>query len=206
MSESCLIISGGEFSPFELPSPGEFVIACDRGYTYARRCGIEPDLLVSDFDSYGGTVDEIVPVRRLPTEKDDTDTMSALRYALAEGYRELRMVCALGGRLDHLLANLQAAVFAAVSGARVRIESEDALILTLREASLCLPRREGWSLSVFAADGLCRGVSIEGAKYSLRDQDLSPAFPLGVSNEWAAGEALISVREGTLLVLMCRMP
>ena len=206
MSERCLIISGGEFSPFDPPAAGEFVIACDRGYTYARRCGIEPDLLVSDFDSYGGAVDEIVPVRRLPTEKDDTDTMSALRYALAEGYRELRMVCALGGRLDHLLANLQAAVFAAVRGVRVRIESEDALILTLREASLRLPRREGWSLSVFAADGLCRGVSIEGAKYPLRDQDLSPAFPLGVSNEWAAGEALISVREGTLLVLMCRMP
>lgn len=206
MSESCLIISGGAFSPFDPPAPGEFVIACDRGYTYARRCGIELDLLVSDFDSYGGAVDAVVPVRRLPTEKDDTDTMSALRYALEQGYRELRLVCALGGRLDHLLANLQAAVFAAVRGARVRIESADTLILTLREASLRLPRREGWSLSVFAADGLCRGVSIDGAKYPLHEQELTPSFPLGVSNEWAADEALISVREGTLLVVLCRIP
>ena len=205
MSERCLIISGGEFSPFELPSPGEFVIACDRGYTYTRRCGIKPDLLVSDFDSYGGAVDEVVPVRRLPTEKDDTDTMSALRYALDHGYRELRLVCALGGRLDHLLANLQAAVFAAVRGAEVQIESADTRILTLREGSLRLPRREGWSLSVFAADGPCRGVSIEGAKYALREKELTPAFPLGVSNEWAADEALISVREGTLLIVLSKL-
>ena len=203
---SCLIISGGEFSPFDPPAPGEFVIACDRGYTYARRCGIEPDLLVSDFDSYSGAVDGGVPVRKLPTEKDDTDTMSALRYALDQGYRDLRLVCALGGRLDHLLANLQAAVFAAVRGATVRIESADTHILTLHEDSLRLPRREGWSLSVFAADGLCRGVSIEGAKYPLHEQELAPSFPLGISNEWAADEALISVREGTLLVLMCRIP
>lgn len=203
---SCLIISGGEFSPFDPPAPGEFVIACDRGYTYARRCGIEPDLLVSDFDSYSGAVDGGVTVRKLPTEKDDTDTMSALRYALDQGYRDLRLVCALGGRLDHLLANLQAAVFAAVRGATVRIESADTHILTLHEDSLRLPRREGWSLSVFAADGLCRGVSIEGAKYPLHEQELAPSFPLGISNEWAADEALISVREGTLLVLMCRIP
>lgn len=203
---SCLIISGGEFSPFDPPAPGEFVIACDRGYAYARRCGVRPDLVVGDFDSYGGDVDESIPVRRLPTEKDDTDTMSALRYALEQGYRELRLVCALGGRLDHLLANLQAAVFAAVHGASVRIESADACILALHEGSLRLPRREGWSLSVFAADGLCRGVRIEGAKYTLREQDLTPSFPLGVSNEWAGDEALISVREGTMLVVLCRMP
>lgn len=207
MSKRCLIISGGEFSPFAPPSEDEFVIVCDRGYTYARRCGICPDLLVSDFDSYAESVDPSIPLRQLPTEKDDTDTMSALRYALDHGFTDIRLVCALGGRLDHLLANLQSAVFAAVRGAKVSIESADAEILTLRGGdSLRLPRREGFSLSVFAADGPCRGLSIEGAKYPLHDAVLTPDFPLGVSNEWAGNEARISVEEGTLLILMCRMP
>ena len=203
---SCLIISGGEFAPFTPPAEDEFVIACDRGNAYALRCGIKPDLLVGDFDSYRGPVEESIPVRRLPTEKDDTDTVSALRYALDHGFRELRLVCALGGRLDHLLANLQAAVFAAVRGANVRIESTDVIVQSLRQGSLRLPRQEGWSLSVFAADGPCRGVSIDGAKYPLLERELSPAFPLGVSNEWAGDEALVSVREGTLLIVMCRIP
>ena len=206
MSKRCLIISGGEFAPFAPPEEDCFVIACDRGYEYALRCGLRPDLVVSDFDSYSGAVESGIPIQHLPTEKDDTDTMSALRRALAEGCTEITLVCALGGRLDHLLANLQSAVFAAVRGARVRILSADTEILTLREGTLRLPRREGWSLSVFSAGEVCRGVTIRGGKYPLEDAELRWDFPLGVSNEWAAEAAEISVREGTLLIVLSRMP
>ena len=204
MSDACLIISGGDFSPFTVPA-GAFVIACDRGYAYARSCGIRPDLVVGDFDSYSGEVDAGIPVHKLPVEKDDTDTVSALRYALDRGCREITLVCALGGRLDHLLANLQAAVFAAKQGAALRILGEDTEILTLWQGSLRLPRKEGWSLSVFAAEDRCRGVSIRGAKYELQEAELTNDFPLGVSNEWAADAAEISVREGTLLIVMSRV-
>ncbi|MBR3475074.1 MAG: thiamine diphosphokinase [Oscillospiraceae bacterium] len=206
MSKRCLIISGGEYSPFPPPEEGVFVIACDRGYDYACRCGVRPDLVVGDFDSYGGEVESGVPVGRLPTEKDDTDTMSALRRALEAGCTEITLVCALGGRLDHLLANLQTAAFAARHGASVRILSADTEIFTLRSDTLRLPRREGWSLSVFAAGEICRGVTLRGVKYPLADAELRWDFPLGVSNEWAADEAELAVREGTLLIVLCRMP
>ena len=206
MSKRCLIISGGDFAPFPAPEEDTFIIACDRGYDYARRCGVRPDLVVSDFDSYGGQVESGIPVRRLPTEKDDTDTMSALRRALEAGCTEITLVCALGGRLDHTLANLQTAVFAAQRGACVRILSEDTEIRTLRDGALRLPRREGWSLSVFAVGETCRGVCIRGAKYALEDAEMPWDFPLGVSNEWAAETAEISVREGTLLIVLSRMP
>ena len=201
---SCLIISGGDFSPFTVPADA-YVIACDRGYAYARSCGVRPDLVVGDFDSYRGELAPGIPLRKLPVEKDDTDTMSALRFALDRGFREITLVCALGGRLDHLLANLQAAVFAAKQGAALRILGADTEILTLRSGTLRLPRKEGWSLSVFAAEDRCRGVSISGAKYELQDAELTNDFPLGVSNEWAAPEAEISLREGTLLIVLSRI-
>ncbi len=205
MVKRCLIISGGEYAPFDPPVEGEFVIACDRGYAYAKRRGLRPDLLIGDFDSYDGAVDAKVPVRRLPIEKDDTDTLSALRAALELGCGRIRLVCALGGRLDHLIANLQAAVFAARHGAFVLIQSADTEIHTLRAGTLRLPRREGRSLSVFAAER-CRGVCIRGAKYPLEDAELLPDFPLGVSNEWADEAAEISVREGTLLIVLSKLP
>ena len=206
MSKQCLIITGGEFAPFAPPEEGEYVIACDRGYEHARRAGIRPDLVVGDLDSCRVELEPDVPLRRLPVEKDDTDTMSALRLALSEGFRDIRLVCALGGRLDHLLANLQALAFAAARGASVRIESPDTEIRTLRDGSLRLPRREGYSLSVFAVDGVCRGLCIRGAKYTLEDAELRPDFPLGASNEWSAEEAEISVQEGTLLIVESRIP
>ena len=202
----CVVVSGGEFSPVSGLKPDDFVIACDRGYAYCERLGIWPDLIISDFDSYRGPVDAEIPLNRYASEKDDTDTMLAVRYAVEHGFRELLLCCALGGRLDHLIANLQSLVFAGKHGLRAALCSEDTEIHTLEGGALRIPRRDGWSLSVFALDGPCRGVRISGAKYPLEHAELLPSFPLGVSNTWAEEEALVSVEEGILLIVLSRIP
>ena len=201
----CVIVSGGDFSPIHDLRPDDFVIACDRGYAYCERLGLRPDLVISDFDSYRGTVDPGIPLNSYQPEKDDTDTMLAVRYAVSRGFRELLLCCALGGRLDHLIGNLQSLVFAQRHGIRATLESEDTSVLTLSGGLIRIPRREGWSLSVFAVDGPCLGVGISGAKYPLRDAEVLPSFPLGVSNEWAEDEAVISVRSGILLVVLSKL-
>ena len=205
MKTSCMIISGGTFTPLPQPDENTFVIACDRGYTYARRCGIRPDLLVSDFDSYDGPVDPEIPLQRFPSEKDDTDTMIAIRAALERGFREAVLYCALGGRLDHTLANLQSLAFALSHGLRLRIVSEDTEVLLLQNGTLSLSRREGFALSVFAFSERCRGVSLHGTKYTLTDAELENSFPLGVSNEWAEDAATVSITDGTLLIVLSKL-
>ena len=202
----CVIVSGGEFSPAEGIRANDFVIACDRGYTYCERLGLRPDLLISDFDSYSGPVAEDVPTDRFASEKDDTDTMLAVRYAIENGFREILLCCALGGRLDHLIANLQSLVFAQKHGLHAKLTDRDTEMLTLRTGTISLPRKDGWSLSVFAADGPCRGVSIRGAKYPLEDAEILPSFPIGVSNQWAADAAEIEVKDGILLIVLSRYP
>ena len=204
MSRRCLIISGGEYHPITGVGPEDFIIACDRGYEYALRSGIRPDLVVSDFDSYAGDIADEVTVHRLPTEKDDTDTMSAIRWACAEGFDELRLVCALGARLDHAYANLQALAWAAEHGMAARIESPGTRVIALREGSLRLPRREGFSLSVFAVSDRCR-VSIRGTKYTLEDAEIRNHFPIGVSNAWAEDEAVVTAHGGTLLIMESKL-
>ena len=205
MGRRCLIVSAGDFSPVPRPDPDDFVIACDRGYLYCGRLGRKPDLLISDFDSYSGPVDAAVPLEEFPSEKDDTDTMLAVRYALAQGFDEVLLACALGGRLDHLFANLQTLVFVRKHGLLASLISEDTEVYALQGETRRFPRKEGWSLSVFAVDGPCRGVTIRGARYPLRDAELLPSFPLGVSNQWTDDEAVISVEEGVLLVILSRM-
>ncbi len=202
----CLIISGGEFCHIAPPGPGDFVIACDRGYEYAMRCGIKPDLLVGDFDSYSGPVAPDVPIERLPAEKDDTDTMSAVRLALERGYTDIELLCALGGRLDHSLANIQTAAFAALRGARAVIKDDATEMLVMTGGSVCIDRREGWALSIFSLSDRCEGVNLRGVKYPLRGAVLTNGFPLGVSNEWAAAQAEISLSGGALLVVMAKRP
>ena len=52
--KACAIVSGGSFSPLDGIGRADFVIACDKGCEYTAACGIKPDLLVGDFDSYTG--------------------------------------------------------------------------------------------------------------------------------------------------------
>ena len=182
MENRCIIVSGGVFSPAPEQQPGDFVIACDRGYAYCERLGLMPDLFIGDFDSYSGAVAPGVAVERLIPEKDDTDTGHAITYALAHGFRTLVLTCALGGRLDHTLANLQNAANAAVQGASVTILDEGSEINFLTHGTLRLKKRPGWGLSAA----------------------LDNRFPLGVSNEFDAPEAEITVEQGVLMVMQTK--
>ena len=200
MEKRCIIVSGGRLGPVPQPQPGDFVIACDRGYRYCAGLGLQPDLFIGDFDSYDGAVDPALPVERLQPEKDDTDTGHAIRHALDQGYRTLILVCALGGRLDHTLANIQNAASAAAEGANVTILDEREEIIFLTGGTLRLPRRKGWGLSVFSLTDRCTGVCLRGVKYRLEDAVLTNRVPLGVSNEFAAPEAEISLTQGILMI------
>ena len=72
--------------------------------------------------------------------------------------------------------------------------------LAVHNGTVCLRRRPG-KLSLFAISDRCRGITSTGTVYNLTDGELSNTFPLGVSNEYAADEAEIAVKDGTLLIV-----
>lgn len=205
MENRCIIVSGGTLGPVPAREDGDLVIACDRGYAYCERLGVRPDIFVGDFDSFSGAVAPGVTVERLKPEKDDTDTGHAVALALARGYRTLLLTCALGGRLDHTMANLQTCVQAAEAGAAVRIVDETTEIDFLTGGTLRVRKRPGWSLSVFSMSDRCAGVCLRGVKYPLEDADLTNRVPLGVSNEFAAAGAEIALKSGVLMVVQTKL-
>ena len=205
MEKYCVIISGGEETAVSLPAADAFVIACDKGYEYARRQNISVDLIVGDFDSAERPCKESAELLVYPSEKDDTDTMIAVRRALNDGFTDIRIFCALGGRADHSLANMQSAAFAAKNGARVTLCGRECTMYFINNTSLSLPRIQKHSLSVFAFSDTCSGVTLKGTKYTLSDADICNTFPIGVSNEWVKDTAHVSVKDGVLAVAVCRM-
>ena len=205
MDSLCAIISGGEYTRLDKINEAEYIIACDRGFEYAKRENLQPDLILGDFDSYSGALPDNTEILKLPVEKDDTDTMSAARQALNRGYKNIRIYCALGGRLDHLTANVQTGAFIAQNGARCELIGRDAVIYIFSGGSIKLEERLGWSLSLFALSNEVHGVCISGAKYTLEDATVTNTFPIGTSNEWR-GDVEISAKDGILAVMSCRMP
>ena len=203
MNEYCLIISGGDYHglPEELQtiSPA-CIIACDRGWQHAERMGLTPDLVVGDFDS--APPPSHLPWERVPTRKDDTDTMLAVKEALKRGYRHLALLCAFGGRFDHSLANIQAGAYAARRGAAACLYGADTRgLVSAGPAVHQLPRRDGWSLSLFSLSERCGGLSLKGTKYDGKNLCLDSSFPLGVSNVWTEDQAEIAFESGMLLIL-----
>lgn len=204
----CILVAGGPSGDRVgeealSAAPGDLVIACDAGYPAALRLGLKPALAVGDFDSYGGEIAPDVEIVRTPVRKDDTDTMTGLRLGLGRGYGEFVIVGALGGRLDHTVANLQALCWLCTQSARGVILSADNRAWAVKDGALELPRMEGWYLSVFAA-GECEGVTLRGVEYPLAGARLAPSMPIGVSNEFAADTARIEVARGTLIVIASR--
>jgi len=177
---------------------GDFVLCADGGWKLAEACGVKPALVIGDFDSSDAPENE--RVERHPVMKDDTDTMLCLRHGLKLGYERFLFVGGFGGRLDHTMANLQTLAFAAKHGARAEM-CDGRTWATVVENGVVRAKRRPGKLSVFSMGDRCRGVSIAGAVYELTGGELDNFFPLGVSNEFAADEAVISVEDGMLLVM-----
>lgn len=198
----CFVFAAGSFFGLrERPRPGDIVIAADAGYQVCQRANIVPDLVLGDFDSMEEPAGAS-NLRRLPVEKDDTDTLAALRVGLERGCQEFYIYGGTGGkRLDHTLANLQSLLFLRRQGARGFLYGDAFLWTVIENESLTIRREVEWGLvSVFCLGDRAEGVDERGFQYSLEDAVLTPDFPVGVSNHIIEPEAAITVRQGALAV------
>lgn len=198
--KTCHIVAAGDFCAAAFrPAPGDYVIAADAGYRQLQRLGVEPDLVIGDFDSLGAAP-EHPNVRVCPVRKDDTDTLIALRAALEAGMGRILIHGGVGGpRLDHTLANLQTLVYAENRGAEAYLMG-DGFTLTALSAGELRFRGCSGGFSIFCHGDRAEGVCETGSRYTLDEAVLTDDFPLGVSNAFAGEETRISVRRGTLIV------
>lgn len=198
----CFIFAAGTFFGLrERPREGDLVIAADAGYRTCRQAGVRPDLVVGDFDSMDAP-EEFGEILRLPVEKDDTDTLAAVRLGLERGCREFFLYGGTGGkRLDHTLANLQTLLYLRRQGARGWLYDNDFVWTAIENESLTIEKTVEWGLfSAFCLGDRAEGIDETGFQYPLSDAALTPDFPLGVSNHVLEPTATITVRRGALAV------
>lgn len=198
-NKRCLIISGGEYCRFD-SSGFDMIIACDRGFRYAEKQGVRPDCVIGDFDSTDEP-DTDIPKLKYSCDKDDTDTMLAAKHALAQGFRDIEIVCALGGRFDHAFANIQTAALIASEGGIARITDSSTVITVFSGGSVSFPRRDGWSLSCFSLSDVSEDVSVLGSKFETTGLSLTNATSIGMSDTWKDELITVSVKKGTIMVV-----
>ena len=197
----CFIFSAGTlYALYEKPKKGDLVIAADAGYLALRQLKITPDLIVGDFDS--APMPPIsVPCEKSPVEKDDTDTMLAVKKGLSLGCEEFFLYGATGGkRLDHTLANMQTLAYLKTHGARGFLYDDGFVYTAICNETLTIEKTCEWGLvSVFSLTDEVT-VSNTGLFYPLQEAKLRCSFPLGVSNHITQDRATVTARDGMLLV------
>ena len=111
-----LIFSGGkidlEFAAEYLGAQKfDSIVCADSGLEAARLLNQDVDFFMGDFDSVSDdTLKEFMKSKaeyiRYPEEKDETDTELVINWVVENGATEIIILGATGGRLDHLLANI----------------------------------------------------------------------------------------------------
>jgi len=208
----CILFCAGEFDIKNIDHDicsDSTVIAVDGGVGYCRRLNIRPDIIIGDLDS--ASDDDVRFIEesdssliRLPHEKDDTDTIAAIKKGLELGCNEFLLYCAAGGRIDHYFANIQALMYIKYHGAEGRIIGSDTEIFIIENQTVILEAREKGTVSLFAMGDRAEGVTIKGLYYQVENAVITNDFPIGISNEFCGNRAKISVVNGALVCMIGR--
>ena len=203
----CLILAGADIGCYEhilsLLREDDFVICCDSGLKHCAALGIEPSLIVGDFDSH---TRPNIPVETivLPCEKDDTDSVFAVKEALRRGFEDFLILGAVGNRMDHSLCNISLLLMLHSQGKTALLVDD----YSDMEIVSCVPVTVAPDYPYFSLlniSGTARGVSVENAKYPLKNAEISCRYQYAVSNEPLPGKsARVSVAEGELLLIKVR--
>ena len=211
-----LIVSGGEatdeFVENVIKRGGyDVILAADSGMDFLYRTKILPDIIVGDFDSVDPEVLEFfreheeIDICALNPVKDDTDTEFAIRESIRRGATEITIIGGTGTRLDHVLGNIAILGQGFVQDRHIfLLDEHNRIRLIQKECRIKKEEQYGKYVSVVSFCGVARGVSESGVFYPLDHVDLQPFTSLGISNEIVDEEAVITVEDGTLIVVESR--
>ena len=204
MMGRCVVVGGADISNYgfirEQLCDDDFVVFCDSGLKHLEQLQVKPSLIVGDFDSHENPhldVETIV----LPCEKDDTDTVFAVKEAIKRGFDNFLLIGVVGARLDHTLGNVSSLLYLDSLGKKGCIidNYSEMEIVSDKPVSIC---DQYAFFSLLNITGCAKGITITGAKYPLADAEISCEYQYGVSNEVLPGEvATVSVTNGKLLLI-----
>lgn len=210
MFDKAVIVSGGRIENAQFYREilrDKYIICADGGIYLLQQLNIKPNIFLGDFDSCNfdeieksGFLNECEDVKKFKIEKNATDTHIAVDFAMERGFRDITLIGALGGRIDHSLANVMLLKYMLEKGVKGTILNEKNKVF-LTDGSIEIPPEHGRRLSLVPLTDRVCGVTLKGLKYPLCDFTLTMGDTRGISNEFTDENAEIIFKNGLLLVI-----
>lgn len=204
----CVIVGGADINNYDYVRSrlcaDDYIVFCDSGLKHLDALQVRPGLIVGDFDSHDNPnldVETIV----LPCEKDDTDTVFAVKEAIRRGYEDVLLIGVVGARLDHTLGNVYILEYLDnLDKKGFIIDDYSEMELVSRQTAYIDDSFRFFSL--LNITGIAKGITVKNAKYPLKDAEFTCGYQYGVSNEVLPGmRAEVTVKEGKLLLIKDRV-
>lgn len=200
----CIIIGAAEFSGIvgTIDTESDLLIAADGGMRHCMENNLVPDIWIGDADSMDEEclADYKGMIIRLPVEKDDTDVGAAVKIGMEKGIAQYEIYGALGGRMDHTIANIKILSYIAENGGRGFLYGKTQMLTVIKNSAIFFPKEASGNVGVFCLGDTCNGVTISGLKYELTDGVIMESDSFGCSNYFVGKESCILVKNGKLLI------
>lgn len=201
----CVIISGSPDTSVEeiktLCTDDDFIVCADSGYTFARKAGLNPDLIIGDFDSLEEELPKDTEIVKLNKVKDDTDTEHCVMECIRRGYKDFLLLGSVGGRTDHTFANIAILSFLSEYNYHGVARNNGEEIQILKEGTYNMDGKKGLTFSVFPYGCESVNVTYQGAQYPLDSYTLTYNVSRGISNVFSDDKAEITVNRGRAILL-----
>lgn len=203
-----LIIVNGKVNDYDFYknyiNDDDFIVCADGGIKHLNVIGIAPDIFVGDFDSCNiCDVSGDVEIQSHNPMKNDTDTKLAIDIAFEKGYETIEILGGLGGRVDHLLANIFLLRYIHENGGCGKIIDEKNTIMLITD-TVTFEKEENAYVSLIPITEKLEGVTNTGLKYPLNDFNMRFGTTRGISNEFSESAAEISIKKGQALVVISK--
>ena len=184
----------------------DYIIGADGGCNHLNNMGILPNYEIGDLDS----IDEPlikhyeahdIIFKKFPTHKDQTDSEICVHLAKSLDATQIDFIGALGGRMDHALANIGFMYHVYEMGIEPRILTSEEEIFIVHNGKKTIKGRRGDTISIVALKKDALGVTLEKLEYPLDNARVTYLSPLGISNVMLEDECTITVEDGYLLVI-----
>lgn len=207
--EPALIIANGEACSFDLLEQllewSPYVIVLDGAINRVKELGIKIDVLLGDFDSHDNAMELVkdqMPVEIVHTpDQNKTDLQKGIEFLITKKYEAVNIVWATGKRADHSLSNMTDIV-------RYKDRINIVLIDTHSRIYNLSKKFEKWfvkgaNISLMPV-GKVTGLTTQGLKYNLNNEELNIGYRTSSSNEAAEdGVVKITYEKGDLLMMEC---
>lgn len=184
----------------------DYIICADGGANFLYKIKVVPDYILGDLDSLELKAknyfkEKGVSFKKFPERKNETDAQLCIHLAKGLGVVDIDLLGALGGRIDHTVANINLMYYIKKLGLNPVIKNNKEDLHMIESEYIDIFGKKGDTISVLPVNGDSTGITLEGLEYPLKDATIEYGDPIGISNVMESDKCRITVEKGTLLIV-----